>query len=193
MDPLSAEQLISISSARGIEYNAIADDNPLVVRSSLSKVFPVSAEAAFQRFADPTEHVALFPIIAQTTPPIREGVHDFLPENMFYVIEHVQEANLPPRLMLAKYTLQPPFTIIKEMVTDPFSNPGDVESDKKRGALTFRFDPTGDAESRLTIESMFHAETGAIFARGFIDRVWLNFFERMMMEHGQLSQDQFLT
>jgi hypothetical protein len=40
---------------------------------------------------------------------------------------------------------------------------------------------------------MFHAVTGAVFARGFVDHVWLNFFENMMLASGMISDEEFLT
>ena len=56
-----------------------------------------------------------------------------------------------------------------------------------------KFDVVDDNNSRFSVESQFQAENGSIFARGFIDRVWLNFFERMMSMRGMLEEADFLT
>ena len=192
MEPMSAELLQSIAQRREIEYEATPDDDPLIVRTRMSKVFPISQRAMFDSFSDPEAHVPLFQILVSATPPIRQGIQGLIPENTFFSFEHVQESNLPPRLMLTKYTLSPPSTITKEGVTDPFSNIG-IDADRKKAMIQMHFDPEGPEATRLTTDSAFHAETGAIFSRGFIDRVWLNFFERMMFANGQISEAEYLT
>lgn len=193
MEPLSSEQLRSVADARQITYEAIPDDDRLVVRTRMSREFPIGQKEMYELFADPSRHVGIFKIIVGSTPPIRSGIEDLVPENSFYAFEHVQEGNLPPRLMLAKYTLTPPSSISKEMVTDPFSLDSEVLSDRKRGALIMSFDAIDENTSRFSVESRFHAENGSVFARGFIDRVWLNFFERMMSQNGILEEKEFLT
>ncbi len=193
MEPLSSDELRTVADARQITYEPVADENPLVVRTRMSREFPVSQKDMYELFADPSQHVGIFKIIMGSTPPIRAGIEELVPENSFYAFEHVKESNLPPRLMLAKYTLNSPSTIFKEMLTDPFSPDDDALADRKRGALTMKFDALGEKSSRFSVESQFHAENGSVFARGFIDRVWLNFFERMMSARGMIEEKDFLT
>lgn len=193
MQPLSLEALTAIAEARGITYEQITDDDPLVVRSRLSKAFPVNQQDMFEAFADPVAHVKLFQIISSSTPAIREGIEGVLPANTFFAFEHVQESTLPPRIMLVKYTLEPPFRITKEAITDPFGGEDVEVMDKKKGLVIMDFERVSDAETIFTTSSTFKAESGSIFARGFIDRVWFNFFERMMYANGQLTEAEFLT
>ena len=193
MEPLSPDELRSVADARQISYEAIADESPLIVRTRMSREFPVSQREMYEFFADPEKHAGLFKIIVASTPPIRSGIEELVPDNAFYVFEHVKESNLPPRLMLAKYTLDAPNSIIKEMATDPFAADDFALSDKKRGILNMKFDVVDDNNSRFSVESQFQAENGSIFARGFIDRVWLNFFERMMSMRVMLEEADFLT
>lgn len=189
---MSIEQLESAAIQRGIDYTAIEDENPLVVRTRMAKAFPISQSSMFEAFSDPEAHVGLFQIIVGSTPPIRQGVEGLLADNEFFAFEHVQESNLPPRLMLVRYTLSPPNMIVKDAFTAPFNAEEEV-ADRKKGKVILSFDGISETETRFTAESMFHAETGSVFARGFIDRVWLNFFERMMFANGQLAEGDFLT
>lgn len=192
MEALSVDRLKEIASLRGIEYSFDDDPDPLIVHSTLAKSFPIAQEDMFDAFADPVAHVGLFQIIVGSTPPIRKGLEGILPENEFYAFEHVQESNLPPRIMLVRYTLNRPFSIYKEAATDPFSI-GVEAMDKKKGRVVMEFDKISENETKLTTSSTFHAETGSVFARGFIDRVWFNFFERMMFANGQIEEKDYLT
>ncbi|TMJ14601.1 MAG: hypothetical protein E6G94_09315 [Alphaproteobacteria bacterium] len=193
MEPFSIETLNSIAAARGIEYSPLDDPDPLTVRSRLAKAFPISQQSMFESFADPVAHVAMFPIIVASTPAIRSGLEGVLPENVFFAFEHVQESSLPARVMLVRYTLEAPRRIVKEAVTNPFEMAGGPLQDRKRGLVAMNFDAIGENETLLTTESTFQAESGSVFARGFIDRVWFNFFERMMFANGQIDETDFLT
>lgn len=214
MLPISEEELREIAQLREVRYEPIPDPDPLIVRTKMSKVFGIGQEDLFASFADPMAHVPLFSIIKSSTPPIRYGIQGVLPENEFFVFEHVEEGNLPPRIMLVKYTLKRPTLITKVAVTNPFMDTdgapqdpgkpsptrepkkpkGPIEPlDKKKGIVQMRFTKVAGNRTRLTTTSMFHAETGAIFARRFIDAVWLNFYERMMVIHGTLKEGEMRT
>jgi hypothetical protein len=146
-------------------------------------------ETAFQTFADPQRHVDYFDIIKASTPLIPlEGP---LRPNEYVVLEHVQEAQLPPRMMVVKYTLDPPASIRKEAVTSPFDS--DVLSDKKKGLVIMNFQDVGRNATKVTVESTFETNKGPVFVRGFIDHVWFNFFERLMVETGEISVEGMLT
>lgn len=214
MTPKSEEELREIAKLRDVRYEAIPDSDPLVVRTQMSKVFGIGQDDLFTSFADPMAHVPLFSIIKSSTPPIRYGIQGVLPENQFFVFEHVEEGGLPPRIMLVRYTLKRPTLITKEAVTNPFiDDDGDTKApektpptrkpedpkgpikplDKKKGVVHLRFTKVAGNRTRLTTASMFHAETGAIFARRFIDAVWLNFYERMMVVNGTLKESEMRT
>ena len=169
MNPPTIAQLRRIARARHVSYRAISDPNPLVVRTRLSRPFPLAQRTVFRAFSDPQSHVPLFAIIKGSTPAIRSGIERLLPANQFFAFEHVQESTLPPRLMLVKYTLDEPTKITKEAVTDPFAE-GDVQIlDRKKGIVVMKFEREAAKKTNIIIESMFHATTGAIFARQFID------------------------
>lgn len=213
MTPKTEEELRKIAKARGVRYEPIPDPDPLIVRTQMSKIFGIGQDDFFSSFADPMAHVPLFSIIKSSTPPIRYGIQEVLPENQFFAFEHVEEGNLPPRIMLVKYTLKRPTLITKEAVTNPFvdtdkdpepSTPaptrkpkkkkGPIEPyDKKKGIVLMRFTKVTGNRTRLTTTSIFHAETGSIFARRFIDAVWLNFYERMMVINGTLKESEMQT
>jgi hypothetical protein len=201
MRPLDQAEIADIVSKHGLTYQAVEHDDPLVVRTVISKTFPISQQQMFDAFADPVAHVGLFSIIVGSTPPIRKGLEGVLAPNEYFAFEHVQESSLPPRIMIMKYTLNPPHKISKVGITDPFL-PGDALTDnvlamhpmdKKKASVTMKFDAVGDQETRLTTDGEFVAETGAIFARGFIDHVWLNFFERLMVANGTLTERDMKT
>lgn len=193
MEPFSLNRLHEIASLRNIDYQAIEHRDPLVVSTRMARRFPIPQDTVFRSFADPVSHVGLFSIIVGSTPPIRQGIEGLIGENQFFAFEHVQESSLPPRLMLLKYTLEPPFRITKEGVTDPFMAEDAQAMDRKKAMVTMQFEKVTEEETNIVAESTFHATTGAVFARGFIDRVWLNFFERMMVANGQIAETEMLA
>jgi hypothetical protein len=199
MQALSAEQLTSIAQARGVTYEALPSANPLIVATRMSREFPLSRQFAFDAFSDPSTHVRLFSIIRGSSTIPKEGIAKIVPLNQFYVVEHVEEQDVTPRLMLIRYTLNPPDTIIKEGVPDPF---GDLDAlspnavipmDKKKAKVIMKFDEKGAYRTMVTVESEFQAATGAVFMRGLIDHVWLNFFENLMIETRELSLSDRMT
>lgn len=193
MQPLTTQEIRAITRTHSIRYRATKDVDPLVVRTTMSKVFPIPQKTVFDSFADPVTHVGLFEIIKGSTTPIRKGIEPLLGKNQFLVFEHVQESSLPPRLMLLKYTLESPNRITKIGVTDPFM-PSDVTiQDRKKAKVVMDFTSISKNETEIKTTSSFQASTGAVFSRGFIDRVWLNFFERMMVANGMLQKSQMLT
>jgi hypothetical protein len=196
VQPLSLEELIAIAEARNIHYERPTADS-LVVKTIMSRNFPISRDFAFKLFSDQASHVRLFSIIKGAVTVPKEGIAKLLPLNQFLVIEHVEEANIPPRMMFVRYTLNPPDMIIKEAVPDPF---GDLETfgdavpmDKKKASVVMRFEDLGPRLTKITVESEFAAATGAVFIRGFIDHVWLNFFETLMMELRELAPSEMRT
>jgi hypothetical protein len=193
MRRLDQIEIADIADQHGLTYEAVPHDDPLVVRTIISRVFPIPQKQMFDAFADPVAHVGLFPIIVGSTSPIRKGLEGVLAPNEFFAFEHVQESNLPPRIMVMKYTLNPPFEISKVGITDPFLPDELRPMDRKRATVTMKFDAVGDNETRLTTDGEFVAETGAIFARGFIDHVWLNFFERLMVANGLIVEGSMRT
>lgn len=194
MRPLTSAELQTLAALRGLEYAPVSDPDPLVVHTVISKDFPLSQEEMYRSFTDPVSHVGLFSIIVSATSPIRRGLEGVLSENEFFAFEHVQESSLPPRIMLMKYTLSPPHTIFKIGVTDPFLDEHDtVPMDKKRAKVKMTFDKLSDNRTKLTTDSSFAATTGAVFARGFIDHVWFNFYERMMVANGQIRETEMQT
>lgn len=193
MEPLTMQEIKSIARAHGIRYRAGKDPDPLTVRTTMSKVFPLPQQTVFDSFADPVAHVGLFEIIKGSTKPIRSGIESLLKPNQFLVFEHVQESSLPPRLMLLKYTLDPPFRILKEGVTDPFLSSEVTIQDRKKAKVVMEFTAVSKKETELKTKSSFQASTGAIFSRGFIDRVWLNFFERVMVANGMIQKSEMRT
>lgn len=193
MGPLTIQELRKIAKLRGIAYRPIKSSNRLIVKTQMSKAFPIPQRTFFNSFSDPVNHVGLFSIIKGATIPIRKGIEKLLKPNQFIVFEHVQESNLPPRLMLLKYTLNPPFKITKQAVTDPFLNDGQGLSDRKFGLVEMEFKKVAKNKTTIITKSTFHAKTGSVFARGFIDKVWLNFYERMMVANGEITEDDMQT
>lgn len=193
MRSLSHEEIQEYAAVRGILYEPMDDPDPLTVRTRMSIDLPLSQETLFDSFADPVSHTTLFAIIKSSTPPIREGLEGILKDNEFFVFEHVEEGPLNPRIMLLKYTLDRPHSILKEGVTDPFIIDDGVVQDKKKAVVKMDFERIDDANTRLVTESSFAATTGAVFARGFIDSVWLNFYERMLVVNGQISDNEMYT
>jgi len=193
MKALSVDELAGIAEAHGIQYDAPPDEvggGRRVVTTTLSRSISLPRDDAFNVFADPQAHIRYFEIIKDCTPLIPlEGP---LAPNEYVVLEHVQEAELPPRLMVGKYRLEPPNRIIKEAVTDPFSG-GEEMQDKKKGRVELDFEEINATTTRVTTRSVFETNDGPVFVRGFIDHVWLNFFERLLVETGEIRADQMLT
>jgi len=92
-----------------------------------------------------------------------------------------------------KYTLEPPLRITKIGVTDPFLDDKVRLSDRKKAKVVMEFLEISKKETEFKVTSSFETTTGEIFSRGFIDRVWLNFFERMMLANGMLEKKGMQT
>jgi hypothetical protein len=193
MQALALDQLNAIAVQRGITYEApdeVIEGGLRTVETTISKTFAIDRDAAFATFADPQEHVNYFEIIKASTPLIPlEGV---LAPNQYIVLENVREEQLPPRMMLVKYTIERPNRIIKEAIADPF-NDIDPLADKKKGKVIIDFRDVGRNETEITCKSTFITNNGPVFVRGFIDHVWFNFFERLMVQTGEISNDQMFT
>lgn len=193
MKALEFNRLKEIALLRGISYEApddIIENEIRTVVTKISRSFAIDRDAAFATFADPQEHVKYFEIIKSTTPLIPlEGI---LEPNQYYVFENVQEEKLPPRMMLIRYTLDPPNKIIKEAIADPFKNM-DSLTDKKRGLVTIEFKKLGRNSTEITCESTFITNNGPVFVRGFIDHVWFNFYERLLLQTGEISEIEMFT
>lgn len=189
----SLTELKSIAEFRGITYEAPEEEikeNQRIVKTTLSRDFPIDRELAFASFADPQTHVKYFDIIQSCTPLIPlEGA---LEPNAYIVLEKVQEENLPPRLMIIKYTLNPPFSILKEAITNPFDDSLQL-MDRKKGIVAMRFEEMGRNSTKITCESTFTTTNGPVFVRGFIDHVWFNFYEKLMVDFGEISRDEMIT
>lgn len=192
MQPLSFDKLKSIAVKRKVSYHALPADDEKTVKTKMSRSFPLSQEVVFDLFADPANHVKLFSIIKGSSTIPRTGIETVIGDNELYAVEHVEEANVTPRMMLIKYVLDRPRSIIKLGVPDPFSDL-DPMADKKKAKVAMNFDPQPDGSTLVTVESEFQAASGAVFTRGFIDHVWLNFFENMMVETGMIRADKLLT
>ena len=193
MQPLSMKEIRIICRIHNIRYRAVKDKDPLIVKTVMSKAFPLPQQAVFDSFSDPVAHVGLFEIIKGSTKAIRKGIEPLLKPNQFFVFEHVQESSLPPRLMLIKYTLIEPNRIIKEGVTDPFEPTDITIQDRKKATVVMDFKSISKNETEIKTTSAFQASTGVVFSRGFIDRVWINFFERMMVANGMLKKSEMRT
>lgn len=190
----SLSELQNIANLRGITYETPEEeitDNQRIIKTTISKNFPLDRAAAFASFADPQTHVKYFDIIQSCTPLIPlEGA---LEPNAYIVLEKVQEENLPPRLMIVKYTLDPPNLISKDAVTNPFIEIPDLPLDRKKAKVRIRFEEIGRNSTKITCESTFTTSNGPVFVRGFIDHVWLNFYEKLMVDLGEISQSDMIT
>ena len=193
MRALEFNQLTDIAAMRGITYEAPEEtvkDSLRTVQTKISRDFAIDRDAAFATFADPQEHVNYFEIIKATSPLIPlEGI---LTPNQYYVFEHVQEEQLPPRMMLVRYTLDPPHTITKEAIADPF-NELDALADKKKGTVKISFKEVGRNSTNITCESTFVTNNGPVFVRGFIDHVWFNFYKRLLVQTGEIGEHEMFT
>ena len=147
--------------------------------------------------ATPQTHVRLFSIIKASSTVPREAIGKLVAPNQLYAIEHVEEQDVTPRMMLVRYTFSPPSMIFKEGVADPFGDldqMGSVEpTDKKKAIVIIRMEPRGGTATKLTTQFTFTATTGKVFARGLIDHIWLNFYENLMIELKELSRGEILT
>jgi len=195
MEPLSSERLQEIAALHGITYETpeSKDDSGRAIETRISRNFPIRREDAFNLFANPQNHGRWFSIIRESTPLIpMEGA---IGPNEYIALEHVQEANLPPRMMVVKYTLNSPTRIDKIAVTDPFADDhgGGPLEDKKKGKVSMIFEEVGPNVTNVTCESTFVTNGGNVFVRGFIDHVWLGFVEKLMVELGELDKQDMLT
>jgi ribosome-associated toxin RatA of RatAB toxin-antitoxin module len=183
------ERILEIVKVHGITYEPLKEDQEGIIATRLSRVYPASQERLYEMIADLEDHSRLFSHCKSALVVDKTGLEKVIDENQFIVVSDVAEGG--SRLAISRYTLQRPHRIDEDLMTDPWPATG-VE-DRKDGRISWIFEAEGDDRCRMTCESEFEIDTGVVFVRGLIDHVWLDFFENVMVELGELSRSEKLT
>ena len=191
MRRLELNVLTDIANQWNIEYEPFNTESQDSISTRLSRVFNASQERMFDIMADLEGHEGLFSHCKATmvVDKDKSKLGAVLEPNQFLVVSDVAEGG--SRLAVSRYTLTRPTLIVEDLMTDPWPNSG-VE-DRKDGRISWAFESLGPDRCRMTCEGTFKIDTGKVFVRGLIDHVWLDFFENMMVELGEISRSQKLT
>ena len=190
MRTLSDAELAKIAAIHGIQYQPTTTGTfaptdtptPNVVQSMMSRVFRISRPQLYTLLADIHAHSRLFRNI-QASVVTPKAALSSVAQDEELAYEQVTEAG--PMLAAVKYRFTTDKAIEKHIVTNPFSA---VASDKKRGVVNFELEDAEPEGTRLTTRSIFETPAGPTpFVRGLVDHVWLDFFENVMVEFGELQ------
>jgi ribosome-associated toxin RatA of RatAB toxin-antitoxin module len=179
----------NIVRTHNIKYEILKPRSRKTIATRLSRVYNAPPERLFDIVADLSDHSRLFSHCKTAQVVDKTGLDNVLEANQFVVVSDVAEGG--SKLAVSRYTLERPRAITEHLITDPF--PAKGVADRKNGLITWKFAKVGESRGRMTCESEFEIETGKVFVRGLIDHVWLDFFENMMIETGELAPDQKLT
>lgn len=191
MKPLSSTVLKQVAVKHGITYQAVNPKLRRKIGTKITRTFPVKQATLFSLLADPLAHQRLFAQFNVIQPIDTTQFAPLVSKNEIISLEWVDEGG--PKLAVAKTTLVPPSKIIKEVLSGPFSELGGVQvMDRKKGVITWEVVPIDSNSCTLTAESEFDVVAKSVFVRSLIDTIWVDSFERIMVELGELSMSQKL-
>lgn len=190
MTPLTVNQLNKIADAHSITYERLKATPSRAIATRMARVFNLPQERMFEIFADVGNHTRFFPHLKKVITVSNADLGNVLEDNQVLIVEGLEEGGSKVGVKL--FTLHPPDRIECNLLTDPFPE-NIVLSDRKRGAITWKFEKIDDNSSRMTVESTFNPDSNKFFKRGMVDHVWIDFFENAMVELGELNPTDRFT
>ncbi len=186
MKPLPNAELRKIAAAHGIKYEAVNPKLRRKIGTRVTRVFSVSRSRLFKLLADPTAHQRLFTQFRRIQPIATSKFIPLVGKNEIISLEWVDEGG--SKLAIARTALMPPNKIVKEVLSGPFSELGGIQiMDRKKGIIIWSFEAATSGRCKLVAESEFDVAAKSVFVRSLIDTIWIDSFERIMVELGELS------
>ncbi|MGV3464150.1 MAG: hypothetical protein ACO1OT_02520 [Heyndrickxia sp.] len=190
MKPLQIETLAEVAKMHSIQWNDIKSTRDNYIESKLSRVFNAPQQVLYNLIADVGSHAKYMPHLKNLVVVSPEQVGNVIGENQVLVVEGLEEGG--SKLGFKIFTLSPPDKVEGLLLTDPFPT-ADGRSDPKRGVITWEFEKVTEETCRMTTISKFETVTNTFYLRPIVDHVWMDFFENMMIELGELAPDQKIT
>lgn len=188
MQPLAVERLQEIARTHRITYEPLPTPfHRHAVRTRMSRVFRIPKEQLYDKIADVGSHNRYFPHLRALNVITNAELANVLSDNQLVVVEGLAEGG--SKLGVKLFTLSPPDRIEGELMTDPFvSARSSTASHNKRGAILWEFEEVDDSHTRMKVESDFEVGPVSAYVHSTVDHVWLDFFENMMIETGELTR-----
>jgi hypothetical protein len=191
MQSLSEDLLAEIAQSHGITYERIPQrsGDPKSIKTKMRRQFPITQEELYRRISDLKDHTRLFSHLTAINVVSSEQVAKVIGPNQYIIVEGLAEGG--SKLGVKLMTLDPPDSINCELYTDLFETAfRTVRADKKKGTIMWSFDSASPNTSVMTIESTFEVADVTAYVRGAVDHVWLDFFENVMVDVGELMKEE---
>ena len=193
MKPLDENLLKEIATLHGIEYDTSPDmeGSERSIKTRLARRFPEPKDKLFSRVANIEDHVRLFSHLKAINCITSKDVANVIGENQIIIVEGLAEGG--SKLGVKLLSLFPSDRIECELFTDLFKSAtraGPLRTDPKTGAIFWEFYEVDDQTCIMQTRSCFEVGEQTAYIRGMIDHVWLDFFENLMIDLGELAPDQ---
>lgn len=188
MQALSIEKLAEVAKTHSIYWEDIKSDKDNFIESKLSRVFNATQKQMYDLIADVGAHPKFMPHLKNLVVITPEQVGNVISQNQVLVVEGLEEGG--SKLGFKIFTLTPPEKVDGLLLTDPFPL---ETSDPKSGRITWSFEKITDSTCKMTTVSKFQTVPGTFYLRPIVDHVWMDFFENMMIEFGELAPEQKMT
>jgi ribosome-associated toxin RatA of RatAB toxin-antitoxin module len=189
MQALSIEKLAEIAKTHSIEWEDIKSDKDNFIESKLSRTFNATQKQMYDLIADVGGHPKFMPHLKNLVVITPEQVGNVISENQVLIVEGLEEGG--SKLGFKIFTLYPPEKVEGLLITDPF--PIDEIMDRKKGKITWTFEKVTETTCKMTTVSQFDTVANTFYLRPIVDHVWMDFFENMMIELGELTPERKLT
>lgn len=199
MKPLALGDLKSIASTRAVNYSTPQSSFSNGIRTQMARTFNMPKAELFKKIANLKDHTRLFSHLSAINVIDSSAVASVIAPNQYVIVEGLAEGG--SKLGVKLVTLKPDDEISCELVTDLFNtaickdSSGNVRPmDKKSGVISWKFVQAATAaQTTMTIESDFEIGPNSAYVRGAVDHVWLDFFENVMVDTGELTSVQKLA
>lgn len=186
MQALAITDLARIALAHNILYDTPGSSFPFGIATTMSRVYKVPKGDLYKRIADLKGHTQLFSHLSAINVVDSASVANVIGPNQYVIVEGIAEGG--SKLGVKLVTLLED-EIRCELFTDLFKTAAfqGRKSDPKAGAITWKFQEVSPNETKLSISSDFQVSDQTQYVRGSIDHVWVDFFENLMVEAGELT------
>ncbi len=195
MTPLDLNVLHQAAVSHGIRYSALQSSFANGIRTEMARIYNLPKSELFKKIANLKDHTRLFSHLTAINVVDSAAVANVIGPNQFVIVEGLAEGG--SKLGVKLVTLTPDDEISCELVTDLFDSAiskmpdGTLRPlDKKKGVIKWKFVPVSPTQTEMHIESDFEIGPASAYIRGAVDHVWLDFFENVMIDTGELLAPQ---
>jgi len=193
MRPLDESLLRQIAEGYGIDYDVAPsiEGGEKAIKTRMARRFPETRERLFERIADIEDHVRLFSHLKALKCIYPRDIANVIGDNQLIIVEGLAEGG--SKLGVKLITKHRPERIDCELFTDLFKTvvrAGPSLRDSKVGAIHWEFHEVDKHSCVMQVRSSFEVGEKTAYVRGMIDHVWLDFFENVMIDVGELQPEQ---